>query len=172
MTGKGKQKHSQLSEARKARWNKKPNEIIEISDGSDNDSDIECTGWQGGVCHIISDSEDSSDGYITILSSDSEDDDLEDISGEAVIEGLQREWQMRQDLEQLALPTVAEKLMSYSNASLWRKAESNRSLGYNGLSERTKFRHNKQDRDKAAADKITRERWVVLNYLILQFNMS
>ncbi|KIJ56098.1 hypothetical protein M422DRAFT_239302 [Sphaerobolus stellatus SS14] len=125
MTGKGKQKHFQLSEAHKARWNKKLNEIIEISDGSDNNSNIECTGWQGGVCHIISDSENSSDGYITILSSDSEDDDLEDISGEAVIEGLQQEWQRRQDLEQLALPTVAEKLMSYSNASLWRKAESN-----------------------------------------------
>jgi len=37
-------------------------EYIVISD-SDSNLDIECTGWTGGVCYIMSDSEDSDAGY-------------------------------------------------------------------------------------------------------------
>ncbi|KIJ40637.1 hypothetical protein M422DRAFT_256327 [Sphaerobolus stellatus SS14] len=101
MNGKQKKNNTtQLAEACKSRWNKpSTNQIIEISDSTDSDSDVKCTGWQGGICHVPSDSEDSDEGYITILDSDEEEDcDLEFISGEAVIEGLQREWQMKQDL--------------------------------------------------------------------------
>ncbi|KIJ46744.1 hypothetical protein M422DRAFT_249912 [Sphaerobolus stellatus SS14] len=159
MNGKRKKNNTtQLAEAHKSRWNKPANQIIEISDGTDSDSDVKCTGWQGGVCHVPSDSEDSDEGYITILDSDEEEDcDLEFISGEAVIEGLQREWQMKQDLEQLAAPTVTEKLMKAGTSIQWAKVESNRTLGYNGLSERTKSCQNKQARDKSASDKVIRE---------------
>ena len=161
MNGKQKKKNTtQLAEARKSRWNKpSANQIIEISDGTDSDSDVKCTGWQGVICHVPSDSEDSDEGYITILDSDEEEDcDLEFISGEAVIEGLQREWRMKQDLEQLVAPTVTEKLMKAGTSIQWAKVESNRTLGYNGLSERTKSRQNKQARDKSASDKVIRER--------------
>ncbi|KIJ29910.1 hypothetical protein M422DRAFT_268576 [Sphaerobolus stellatus SS14] len=150
---------TQLTEAHKSRWNKpSANQIIEISDGTDSDSDVKCTGWQGGVCHVPSDSEDSDEGYITILDSDEEEDcDLEFISGEAVIEELQREWRMKQDLEQLVAPTVTEKLMKAGTSIQWAKVESNRTLGYNGLLERTRSRQNKQARDKSASDKVIRE---------------
>ncbi|KIJ32775.1 hypothetical protein M422DRAFT_265411 [Sphaerobolus stellatus SS14] len=37
----------QLAEARKSRWNKpSANQIIEISDSTDSDSDVKCPGWQ------------------------------------------------------------------------------------------------------------------------------
>ncbi|KIJ24831.1 hypothetical protein M422DRAFT_274294 [Sphaerobolus stellatus SS14] len=160
MNGKRKKNNTtQLTEARKSRWNKpSANQIIEISDGTDSDSDVKCTGWQGGLCHVPSYSEDSDEGYITILDSDEgEDCDLEFISGEAVIEGLQREWRMKQDLEQLAAPTVMEKLMKAGTSIQWAKVESNRTLGYNGLSERTKSHQNKQARDKSASDKVIHE---------------
>ncbi|KIJ42828.1 hypothetical protein M422DRAFT_253921 [Sphaerobolus stellatus SS14] len=110
MNGKQKKNNTtQLTEARKSRWNKpSANQIIEISDSTDSDSNVKCTGWQGG--------------YITILDSDEEEDcDLEFISGEAVIGGLQREWRMKQDLEQLAAPTVTEKLMKAGTSIQWAK---------------------------------------------------
>ena len=79
-----------------ARWSKKQPppapEFIEISD-SDNDSDIECTGWTGGVSHIISDSEDSDTGYSTVEDGNEDDGFLEKLGRDDLIEGLQMEWQ-------------------------------------------------------------------------------
>ena len=82
-----------------------PPEINVISD-SDVDSDIECTRWNGGVSHIISDSEDSEDGYLTVEDfggGDNYDGDFEEITGDEIIIGLQKEWQKKLELEQLAM---------------------------------------------------------------------
>ena len=34
-----------------------------LNSDSDSNLDIECTGWTGGVCYVVSDSEDSDSGY-------------------------------------------------------------------------------------------------------------
>jgi len=46
-----------------ARWVSSPLPEINIINDSEDESAIECTGWTGGVSHIISDSE---DGYLTV----------------------------------------------------------------------------------------------------------
>ncbi|KIJ46039.1 hypothetical protein M422DRAFT_250466 [Sphaerobolus stellatus SS14] len=140
--------------ARAARWSKKQPppapEFIETSD-SDSNSDIECTGWTGGVSHIISDYEDSDAGYSIV-----EDGFLEELGRDDLIEGLQREWQNQLDLELLAKPTATEVLMREVGSKQWKAAESNRSLGYNELSERCQREIRQKAREKEVADKITR----------------
>ena len=153
-------KQQAAASARAAHWVKTTPEYIVISD-SDSDLDIECTGWTGGICHVISDSEDSDAGYSTVEYGGEDDDySFEELVGDELISGLQKEWQMRHDLEQLAKPTVTEILLHQIGPKEWKKAESHRSLGYNGKSDRRKREKKQQKREKAAADAIIQNRYV------------
>ncbi|KIJ26075.1 hypothetical protein M422DRAFT_272891 [Sphaerobolus stellatus SS14] len=67
-----------------------------------------------------------------------DDDIFEVLQGEEVINGLQKLCKMQQDLEGLSMPTSYERIMAVKGSQQWRKAEANRALGYNGLSERRK----------------------------------
>jgi len=65
------------------------------------------------------------------------------------------EWQKKLELGQLAKPTVTEILMHHVGTKGWKKAESNRSLGYNRQSLRHQQEIIKEARDREAADKQT-----------------
>jgi len=112
------------------------------------------------VSHIISDSEDSEDGYLNLTvedfgGEDNYEGEFEATTGDEVIIGLQKEWQKKLELEQLAKPTVTEILMHHVGTKGWRKAESIQSLGYNRQSLRCLQEIIKEPRDREAADKKT-----------------
>jgi hypothetical protein len=129
---------------------------------------IECTGWTGGVKHVLSDTETDSndeDWKNTDLGgegseSDEEDNvDLEELEGEDLLDGLRNKWELlQQELENLANPYPYEHILKKTKAKEWKNAEAQRGLGYNGLSDRRKREVAQQLREKEEQDKVTRER--------------
>jgi uncharacterized sporulation protein YeaH/YhbH (DUF444 family) len=151
-------------------------DILEISSDSaiqqsesedDHDSDIECTGWTGGVNHVPSDTdtdsgdEDWKDTDLDGGSADSDEDDnedLEDLEGEDLLDGLQKKWELlQQELEDLEKPTPYECILKKTTAKEWKKAEARRGLGYNGKSARRKREVAQQLREKEEQDRVVRE---------------
>lgn len=140
------------------------------TEGIDNESsgeEIECTGWSGGVTHYISSDED----LISISDDSEEEEDVEELSGSELEEVIQRNREklkgaagMGEDERaggvmegQLAMLKAAQPKAESDALSIvmgrrtnqeWRKAESTRSLGYNGQSSRTRRRYEKASRDK------------------------
>ncbi|KAJ7267175.1 hypothetical protein C8J57DRAFT_1228787 [Mycena rebaudengoi] len=111
--------------------------LTELSGGDDDDDDC---GYDGGVSTFFSDN----DEYAPDGDSDSEftESDLSDFD-EDILETLKTE------LASLAKPaTVNDALGKSKSKKDWKKAEANRSLGYNGLSIRTIQRHAKDARDR------------------------
>ena len=136
---------------------------------NDHNSDIECTGWTGGVNNVLSDTETDSDRdedwKNTDLDnegseSDEEDNaDLEALEGENLLDGLRNKWELlQQELENLAKPTPYEHILKKTMPKDWENAEAQRGLGYNGLSNRRKREVAQQLREKEEQDKVTRER--------------
>jgi hypothetical protein len=104
------------------------------------DDDNDDCGYDGGVSTFFSDD----DEYAPDGDSDSEftESDLSDFD-EDILEALKTE------LASLAKPaTVNDALGKSKSKKDWKKAEANRSLGYNGLSIRTIQRHAKDARDR------------------------
>ncbi|KIJ39220.1 hypothetical protein M422DRAFT_258109 [Sphaerobolus stellatus SS14] len=123
------------------------------------DSEDDVCSWSGGVI-CTPDIHGTDDGYITVWDTEEEiesvgeqgDNDIfEVLQGEEVIDGLQKSCKMQQDLEELSTPTSYERIMGVKGSKQWRKAESNRALGYNGLSERRKREIRQENREKEAA---------------------
>jgi hypothetical protein len=133
------------------------------------DSDVECTGWTGGVNHVLSDSEDdetweethsvtdSLDSAESEIDSD-EDLDLEELEGQDLVEGLKKCWELELELQMLTQLTPYELLLEKRTSQEWKNAEAKRGLGYNGLSDRRKREINQKLREKEEQDKVTRER--------------
>ena len=84
--------------------NKSNNMEHKMEPSADSDSEIEYTGWTGGINHILLDSEDED--------WTNSDFDLEKLEGEELIKSLQIKCQHKVDLEQLAmLPTPYKSLL-------------------------------------------------------------
>lgn len=118
----------------------------ELSDlESVSDGENECS-WDGGVNHIISDSDGDweSTGDGEGIGSDS---DLSELEGPELVESLHS--QLEREIAAFARATPYEKINQPMSAKDWKKVEANRALGYTGHSERTKRRRGKEERDVA-----------------------
>jgi hypothetical protein len=105
--------------------------------------------WTGSVNHIVLDSTTDTGSD----SSDSEsEDDVEELEGEELLCSLQKS--AEKELEQMAFSdsTKYQELQRTIGSNEWKKAESSRSLGYNGNSSRSQRRHAKAARDKEMVD--------------------
>lgn len=135
---------------------------VEESSGDE----IECVGWSGGTVHWLS----SDDEPITISDSESEDEEVEELTGivedvtevvesvAEVVQGCSEELDAtsRSTVKPSAYSTIARE----HTARDWKKAESCRSLGYNGRSERTRRFHEQSAREKEKEDAKLRNRSV------------
>ncbi len=127
---------------------------IPISSNSDAD---ECTQWTGGVNHELSGTE-SDLTWVeasTADGSESSGDNLSEVEGDDIVESVRAS--LEHEIRLLAIPTQYEQLSRNYTAGDWKKAEKNRSLGYNGHSDRTKRREAKTVRDKEIHDKEMRK---------------
>ncbi|KIJ33272.1 hypothetical protein M422DRAFT_264821 [Sphaerobolus stellatus SS14] len=149
---------------------------IVISDSEEpiviSDSEDDVCSWSGGVI-CAPDIHGTDDGYITVWDTEEEiesvgeqgDDDIfEVLQGEEVIDGLQKSCKMQQDLEELSTPTSYERIMGVKGLKQWRKAESNRALGYNGLSGHRKREIQQENHEKEAAAAKMRETKMAKNF--------
>lgn len=123
--------------------------VVEIT------SDEECY-WTGGVNHTLSsDSEfywtdgESADG------STSDSQEFSDVEDEVFLQSLNEN--LAEELEMLTLPTPYQEVLQKLTRKDWKKAESNRGLGYSGNSDRTKQREAQKARTKAVQDAALRK---------------
>jgi hypothetical protein len=117
----------------------------------------EVTKWTGGVNHILETDnsdfswEETSSEEESDLDSDEPQSDAED--KEEMIERLRRSMEHEDNLIKCVITVMVEdKLMIKRTEKDWKRAESNRSLGYNGHSGRTQRHNNKKARDKEVID--------------------
>lgn len=139
-------------------------------------SDVECTGWSGGIVHCI-----SSDEEPIFISEEEE--EVEDLSESELEEVIRRnrerlggtttvEWPVVEVVEEWATdeplvmleaeqpkaePGAFSVIMGKRSDQEWKRAESTRSLGYNGQSSRTKRRREKAARDEETEDQKLRD---------------
>jgi hypothetical protein len=134
------------------------------ADNESSGDEVECTGWSGGVTHYI-----SSDEEPIIVSDDDkeEEEEVEMLSGSELEETIQQHSERSgstttmeqpvtgttEELTAAVKPLITELntlsvIMGPRTNQDWKKAESTRSLGYNGQSGRMKRHHAKVARDK------------------------
>ena len=111
--------------------------------GSSNDNEV--TKWTGSVNYIFSDQESESE-------EGSEEEWAKELKGQELAESLQIMVEMRIEELELASHTPYEEIIHSKSRQDWKRAESKRSLGYNGHSEWTKQHHNQQARLKVKTD--------------------
>lgn len=149
-------KKSVLAAAARAREGKqakklaRASEVIEIS--SNSGMDLEVCSWDGGVNHEV-----TSDSEFCLTDSDdeSEAEEFSDLDGEELVQSIEEE------MKKMGLPKpLAIIMQSVGKTAVWKKAEQNRAMGYNGLSTRTQQFHAQKARRKEAEDAILRKRCV------------
>jgi hypothetical protein len=95
------------------------------------ENDVECTGWTGGINHVWSDSEDDEDsdwedtddeGFTADSDTDS-DEDLEELEGQDLVEGLKKHWELELELQMLLQLTPYELLLEKKKPQQWKNAE-------------------------------------------------
>ena len=119
------------------------------SDGNSDHTEVESKcGWDGDVNQA---GESDDDDY----SSDSGE-ELQELEGIELLQSLELCSTKEKEL-QAASAQYLELLRNVSQKE-WEKAETNRGLGYSGLSVRTKRRHNQKAREKEANDAVMRQR--------------
>lgn len=123
-------------------------------------SDTDCTSWRGGVNHILSSDEDR-DGSSESESSSS-DGEVDELEGDELRASLEARYTST-DIKNLGLYGP---LTQSTTRREWKKAEANRSLGYNGHAARTKRHHAKLARDREVKDAKMRQRCVI--FLLVQ----
>ena len=106
----------------------------------DSESDTDCD-YNGGV-NCWPDSDDENDGDCSDNWSDSEEGSLVEFDNDDLGE-------LRAELNDLGVALPNNHIMENKSAKDWRKAESNRALGYTGTSKRTQQRREKEARDRA-----------------------
>ncbi|KAM6489024.1 hypothetical protein JOM56_015514 [Amanita muscaria] len=119
---------------------------------SDTESDCEVTKWLGGVIYISSGEESEAESE-----NDSGGEWIEDeLEGTELMESLKKQVEKRIDSEPEELELTCHTPYATISRSIseqdWKKAESNRSLGYNRHSERTRQRQNQKARIKEEKD--------------------
>jgi hypothetical protein len=122
------------------------------------ESESECD-WHGGVNHFPSDSDWDSlndSDWKTDSSSESDFGDVSELEGDELIESLQAT--LEAEMQIISIPTPYEQILKPHTSGDWRKAESNRSLGYNKLSGCTQRRQALEAREKEKLDSVARER--------------
>jgi hypothetical protein len=138
------------------------NEPIFIGSGSESDDEV-CS-WTGGVNYQPSD-HDLTDG--SEYSDDDSERYLEDLNDQELVQHL--ECEVQAEIALLQNQTVFEQLQRKATDSEWKKAESNRALGYNGQSDRTHRRKNKEARDGEEEQIKSKDLYVFLILFILLF---
>lgn len=123
----------------------------------------ECS-WDGTVNHCFSDTDvntnSSSEG-----DSDSASDEFSEMDEDELITSF---WETNLNGDKLsALPNAFDKMAKNITSEQWEKAESNRHLGYNGHSDRTKRRKEQALRAKEVGDSKMRKRCVPRKFALL-----
>lgn len=132
----------------------------EDADNESSGDEIQCTGWSGGVTHYI-----SSDEEHIFISDDDDDEEevVEELLGSELEEVAQRHRERLAGTTTTKEPSPAPRqpeaepntlsiIMGQRTNQEWKKAESTRSLGYNGQSARTKRHREKITRHKEIED--------------------
>jgi hypothetical protein len=114
-----------------------------IDDGG-SDSDSDC-GYTGGVTVDVSETECRSEDW---EDTGSDNKSLSELSGDDLDENMA---EIRAELEVLEAPSIFAMMLKGKIQKHWKKAESDRGLGYNGLSDRTW-----QRRKRNAWERVTR----------------
>jgi hypothetical protein len=123
---------------------------IDVDDGCE---DFDDCGYVGGVNVSLSDSESDYE-----LSEDewteSESESLAELEGDELEDNLQS---LREEVQQLSVPSPYAEILKTKTTREWAAAESNRGLGYNGLSDRTGRRNAQKAREREEEQKNTRK---------------
>lgn len=116
-------------------------QFVSLEDCEWDSGDSDCE-YEGGIHNCLpSESED----YPWTDSDDSgTDNDLSDFDEETIRE-------LQEELASLSKPTPYDTLTAQRSQKEWKQVERNRSLGYNGQGRSTKFRKEKDARDRAQA---------------------
>lgn len=135
-------------------------EILNTSPAmADSDVEIEVTGWTGGVNHNL-----DTDGSVFVW--ETTEDDLEESTDEEGANDEDDEGRLRlyeeHELQLLKRITSWDRIMKPCTNKEWKKAESKRSLGYNGLSDRRQRELRQKARDKEKVDEKLRKTYVVI----------
>jgi hypothetical protein len=136
--------------------------------------------WDGGVGYTPESSDESDSDWEEEsdegTESDLEDEwgDLELVEGEVdadldpeeILQNLREQSaiELQKEVKRLLKPTPYESLMQPKSMQHWKNAESNRKLGYNKQSDRTKRYHEKNERDAAAAAETSRNGSVLFGF--------
>ena len=128
--------------------------VHSVDIGSDPPSDSEICFWDGGVNHYPSDVEET-----THWNSDSEEEGFSDLQGDELLQSLQKTQQKELErIENVSKPTAFDKMSQDLTSEEWKKAESNRHLGYSKGSTRTQCCHDLEARQKEEKDYEIRKR--------------
>ncbi|KAN0133340.1 hypothetical protein V8E53_008780 [Lactarius tabidus] len=158
--------------AQAAKSQKKTIEIIECSsdlgieelepEHVNHNSEIECTGWNGGVNYVASDTEtddedwkdtDSDSGGAE--SGEDNNKDIEGLEGEDLLDSLRNKWELlQQELEDLGKATPYKHILKTMMAKEWKTVEANCGLGYNGQLAWQKREIAQQLQEKEVQDKV------------------
>ncbi|PCH37054.1 hypothetical protein WOLCODRAFT_157754 [Wolfiporia cocos MD-104 SS10] len=140
------------------------------------DEDDERTSWMGGVSYMISsdkdeDGEDLNDDEGNNGDDDGDDDDNDNDLSELEGDELHQSLEMAQQRKERNRDAFSI-LMRPMSQSIWKQAESNRALGYNGMSDRTKRRHDKKLRDEQVHRKRYLSQFMGKMYVLTSFGHS
>ena len=113
--------------------------------GSGSDSDC---GYIGGVSVEISESESKSEDWEDSDTDESDDKSLSELLGDDLDQNMA---EIRAELEALQAPSMFAMMMEGKTQKQWKKVESDRGLGYNGLSDCTQQWHEKNAWDRVAS---------------------
>ena len=117
------------------------------------DSDDKVCSWAGEVNnHGIREVEDNS----PLMVESSSDEELSELERDALKLSLENRWEAIQEATTKVF-TPYDDIMQPRSHKAWNKAESNRSLGYNSQSARTRRREVQKAREKAVQDDKTRK---------------
>ncbi|KAJ7599763.1 hypothetical protein C8J56DRAFT_1072391 [Mycena floridula] len=143
---------------------------------ADSDADVDVCGWDGSTGHCIPrDADGAPETDITGGETDDDDDDDDDeigeLEGPALRESLEKSIQFvienihvnenspvmgSNDEDDASAPSVFARMMAPKASGEWKKAESNRNLGYTGLAPRTQRRKGQAAREGEAERKKTK----------------
>jgi hypothetical protein len=92
-------------------------------------------------------------------SDEDEDEDLEDLEGEDLLNGLWNKWELlQQELKDLEKLTPYEHILKKTTMRMWKQAEASQGLRYNGWSAWWKQEIAQQLQEKEEQDKVIHKR--------------
>jgi len=128
---------------------------LEDPEACESDPESVCQ-WDGGINYVPSDSELSQSNSDWSTGSGSETDEFSELEGDELRESL--ETQLQAEMDMLSIPSLYEQVLGWHTSVDWKRAERNRNLGYNKMSDRTKHRQAHNAREKEKIDSVSRKR--------------